>query len=194
MFIFYGLGNNSLEYLNTKHNIGRIVVEELSIKLGLEFTKTSNYYFSKLNHQKLLHSVYFLYSRGFMNLSGTALLDFVNYFKLNTQELILVIIQDDSDQYSGNFKITVGGGSGGHRGIESIYRDLPFLNLDHVWRLKIGIRPVNNKQKSGTFVLNNLTEIDRQVISYITTLIFNNLNLFQTENLPKLQNLFNTKM
>ena len=152
MFIFYGLGNNSLEYLQTKHNLGRLVIEELSKIWELEFCSQKSYYFCKTSIDE--NKLFLLYSSGFMNNSGVPLLDLIQYFKLQNSIKLLVILQDDSDQLEGNFKLLPKGGSAGHRGIDSIYQYIETLKIPdkNILCLKIGIRPINNKQKNSKFL------------------------------------------
>ena len=149
--IMYGLGNNDPKYFNTKHNVGRILLEKIVNAQGLEFTQKNNFNFCRLEN------IYFIYSSGFMNESGLPLANFVNYFKLT--DFNLLIFQDDSDQQSGKIKLLQGGGSAGHHGINSIYKHFGPRKLEF-WRLKLGIRPVNNHLKSENFVLSLVTQED----------------------------------
>jgi PTH1 family peptidyl-tRNA hydrolase len=131
-----------------------------------------------------------------MNNSGLSLVSFMNYFKLDFEDsnFILLILQDDSDQIVGSQKLVVGGGSGGHRGISDIYKQGLGLNLDleKVWRLKIGIRPEENKQKSETFVLSGINNFEKQFYQTLAQKIEQNLTLFENKELAKLQTIFNS--
>jgi peptidyl-tRNA hydrolase, PTH1 family len=159
MLVIYGLGNNESKYLYTKHNAGRVVLEKIATTLGLSFQKKDKFAFAatKINGQE----VYLIYSLGYMNLSGEPLSAFCKYFKLDfkAQDSNLVILQDDSDQIESRLKLLPGGGSAGHHGINSIYQYLLNLKIpqEQIWRLKIGIRPPENKLRSETFVLKPLT-------------------------------------
>jgi peptidyl-tRNA hydrolase, PTH1 family len=152
--IVFGLGNNEDKYLQTRHNAGRLVVE----KLAENFSLKQNYFYSKSDDN------IFLYSAGYMNESGSPIENLCKYFKLENQ--LLLVIHDDSDQFEGSFKMIQGGGSGGHNGITSIYKHILNTNIDieNVWRIKIGIRPLGNSQKSENFVLKPIsTEIANSV-------------------------------
>ena len=76
MFIFYGLGNNSQKYLQTKHNAGRIVLENFLKLEGLNLQEKPNFFYTKNL------SNYFLISKGFMNNSADSLLALQQYFKI----------------------------------------------------------------------------------------------------------------
>ena len=196
MLIFYGLGNNEEKYLKTKHNAGRLVIENLANLEGLNFQKGDKYFFSKTKWGK--QDVVFLYSSGYMNLSGEPLASFLKYFKydLSQNSDFLVVVQDDSDQIQGSNKLLPGGGTAGHKGIDSIYKQiLNFkLDLNRLWRLKIGIRPLSNTQKSETFVLSALNPEEIQNISHLAFKIEQNKALFESENFEKIQQIINTKL
>jgi len=71
----------------------------------------------------------------------------------------MIIAHDDADIALGQFKLTFGRGSAGHKGIEDIIRT---LNTKDFWRLRFGIR--KNKGKAGQFVLQPLPSADQAVI------------------------------
>jgi peptidyl-tRNA hydrolase, PTH1 family len=194
MIVFFGLGNNEEKYLQTKHNIGRLLVEEITAKKFSQsnWVKGENYLFSKYRISD--KSAYFLLSLRYMNTSGSVLTSFVNYYKLNSADLRLVVFQDDSDQLEGRKKLVSGGGSAGHRGIDDIYRHLLGLRVspEQVWRLKIGIRPPGNRLKSETFVLKKINQGDKQTIAKLAESVANNLSLFISADLDKLQNIINS--
>jgi peptidyl-tRNA hydrolase, PTH1 family len=185
MILLYGLGNNESKYLTTKHNAGRIVLEQIATLLGLNFQKKGGFWYSKQADIALL------YSDGYMNHSGQVLSEFCNYFKLNPD--ILLVLQDDSDQLCGNQKLLPGGGTAGHNGIASIYQHLTNTGLtkETIWRLKIGIRPTGNTLKSETFVLNSLNTSDLQHLDKISHSVFRNLAKINPISISLLQNELN---
>lgn len=252
MFILFGLGNNEQKYLKTKHNTGRIIIENLAKIWNLEFKKQKNFHWTKYqnlnkkeqNKQKIhdfqlsknpsknisltfepkiensqdfnqknhliptknfnLQSInsqnknvqisknvfqefYLVYSDVFMNNSGEILRDFCNYYKFDQKNYQIIILQDDSDQLVGNSKLSLGGGTAGHNGIISIYKH---FDKEKIWRLKIGIRPLNNKLKSETFVLSGIGNLEQENLVKISSKINQNLVFF--EDFTKLQNLINS--
>jgi peptidyl-tRNA hydrolase, PTH1 family len=157
MHLIYGLGNQDPTLLNTKHNLGRLVVEKLAQELGLSFKNDNGLAVCKTN------GVILAYSLGYMNNSGQNLQQFLNFYKPN--KLKLWLLQDDSDQIEGYFKDVYGGGSGGHNGIISVYKYLlnwP-INQKEVLRIKLGIRQENNKQKALDFVLKPISKSDLEL-------------------------------
>jgi peptidyl-tRNA hydrolase, PTH1 family len=162
MHIIYGLGNQDLSLLKTKHNLGRLVVEQIAQNLGLSFKNENGLFTAKTDLS--LNFVVLAYSGGYMNNSGQNLQSFISFYK--PSELTLWIIQDDSDQEEGFSKQVFGGGSGGHNGIISVYKYLLNWPLEQkdVLRLKVGIREVHNKQKALEFVLKPISKLDLELI------------------------------
>ena len=190
MLVIYGLGNNDTKYFDTKHNIGRVCLEYLAGLLGVNFQKKENFAYAKAEVSG--QSVYLVYSLGYMNNSGEPLSAFCNYFKLNLTEpnSNLIVIQDDSDQLEARIKLLQAGGSAGHHGINSIYRNILGMRLEQskIWRLKLGIRPPLNTQRSETFVLQKMGQseigfaknIGQKVFEYLPDLAVGSFDKAQT--------------
>ncbi|GAB4146494.1 MAG: aminoacyl-tRNA hydrolase [Patescibacteria group bacterium] len=194
MIIVFGLGNNEGKYLETKHNAGRIVLESWVQDLGLKFEQKDKYYFAK---ETASEPIYYVYSRGYMNTSGQALQSFIDYFKIKfSPDDILIVLQDDSDQLTGNLKLVSGGGSAGHNGINDIYRHLLNWNLDlqNMWRFKIGIRPENNRAKSETFVLSGCAPAEINWFKSLGLKWLEYTPLLLKRDWSKLQQNFHTKL
>ncbi len=194
MIIFYGLGNNESKYLQTKHNIGRLFVERLSSHLSLEnFSKQKKYYISRGTLSG--ESVVCMFSDGFMNTSGFPLVEFLKYHPADSETKI-IIIQDDSDQISRNWKLSKAGGSAGHKGIDSIYQCILSAHIkpDSIWRLKIGIRPEQNTLKSETFVLNKISKLDVETVDKLMKICIENIDYITANNMEKAQTFINSNI
>ena len=87
-----------------------------------------------------------------MNLSGDSVRKIVDYYNINIEDIL--IISDDLDLNTGNFKLRLSGSSGGHNGIKDIQNK---LNTSDIKRLKIGIS--NNKNmNTKDYVLDNFSK------------------------------------
>ena len=110
-----GLGNPGNEYVRTRHNVGFMAVEHLA---GADATWKSEHdaltYHTKIDG----HSVIFVRPMTFMNLSGNAVGALARFYKIPTENII--VIHDDMDLKVGVVREKVGGGSAGHNGIKSI--------------------------------------------------------------------------
>lgn len=114
-----GLGNKGKEYAHTFHNIG-------AWTLSL---------FEAYAHAEERAQLLFEYPSGSMNESGAPLRSWLENHNLTAQDIL--IIHDDSDLPVGSYKLVQGGGSGGHKGVQSIINN---LGTEDLWRLRIGIR------------------------------------------------------
>jgi peptidyl-tRNA hydrolase, PTH1 family len=143
-YVVVGLGNPGSEYVKTRHNAGRMAVEHIAKLLGAEAFTYKNLPATK--HRALVtttqvgkEKVTFVLPETMMNLSGKVMPMFV---KSNVQAKRMVVVRDDLDMPLGTMKMTVGRGSGGHKGIESIARTLKTKDFIQV---KIGISGATSK-------------------------------------------------
>lgn len=130
MKLIVGLGNPGKEYQNTRHNIGFMTLD--NYLAGLDWKENSYAYYINIKNEK--KNVLFIKPKTYMNLSGNAVSYFVNYYKINKNDIL--IIQDDLDLELGKIKLKYNSSSGGHNGIKSIIEN---LHTQEFLRLKLGI-------------------------------------------------------
>jgi peptidyl-tRNA hydrolase, PTH1 family len=190
VIIIFGLGNPGLQYKNTKHNLGWLILDKLADEFGLSWQNSQSGMIIKYNSEVVLFK-----SSGYMNNSGKDLQKLISYYKLSIENITLFVIQDDSDQNIGQAKLVNNGGSAGHRGVLDIHKSFNSLNigLDQLWRLKIGIRPVGNKFKSETFVLTNIDQQESLQINDLAESLKEGLQKNNLSNLVELQQTINSK-
>ena len=137
MKIVVGLGNPGPRYETTRHNAGFLVLDLLAERMHLDFTKQAH--FSAIAEGRVLgEKVILMKPQTYMNLSGKAVKDAVNFYKVDLTDLL--VIYDDMDLDVGRLRIKQGGSGGGHKGMNSIISNLSSQNIS---RIKIGIgRPV----------------------------------------------------
>lgn len=169
---FVGLGNPTKQYQNTYHNVGRKFIEYLSSsgEAVTKFLSPSNKDFEYCQlSDKLL-----ILPATFMNESGAAVRQAVLYFKLKPEEIM--VVHDDSDMTLGKYKIAFDQRSAGHKGIQSTIDN---LKTQKFWRLKIGIRPNQEKvrQKAENFVLKKISEKDSDALNFVFDDIINHLKI-----------------
>lgn len=190
---FFGLGNPGEEYKYTKHNVGRLLADAGVLATGSNWKKNGSAFVSKTRYNDI--AITFFKSVQYMNVSGKALREYWEYIQPEVDPII-ILIQDDSDQLVGNWKLIQGGGSGGHKGVSSTISELlKHVSSDHIMRLKIGIRPENNTQKSETFVLSSLTQPERKIIENLSEKLYSKqvLTSLSTEKLAQAMTIINTK-
>lgn len=133
MYLIVGLGNPEPEYSMTRHNMGFDVINELSNKYNIDVSKSG---FEALCGKGIIEEkqVILCKPQTFMNLSGDAVVQLMNFYKIDTKDLL--VIYDDIDTEIGKIRIKKKGSAGGHNGIKSIiYR----LGTEEFNRVKIGI-------------------------------------------------------
>lgn len=113
--LIVGLGNPGAEYARTRHNVGFIAVDELA---GPDATWKSEHDALTYRTQIDGRGVIFVKPMTFMNLSGNAVGAIARFYKIPTENI--VVIHDDMDIKPGAVKEKIGGGSAGHNGIKSI--------------------------------------------------------------------------
>lgn len=195
-YLIYGLGNQGELYSGTKHNIGQKIIEHIIQMPGnkdkVNILKTK--FGVKITDFKLDSNLNLIFSDGFMNNSGLGLFQYLQFYKIKKNDVKIIIIHDDSDQFIGNWKLLKGGGSSGHHGINSIHSELKSGGFDKsdIFRLKIGIREIGNRQKSETFVLSKLSKEEELIILSLGKKIIENINLLNL-NFDKFQTIINSK-
>ncbi|MGB9679035.1 MAG: aminoacyl-tRNA hydrolase [Thermoanaerobacteraceae bacterium] len=154
MYIIAGLGNPGKEYDGTRHNMGFMAVDILSEKLGIDVCKVK---FKSLIGEGIYKGEKIILQKPqtFMNLSGEALYDIVNFYKIPLENVI--VIYDDKDLDLGKIRIRKKGSAGGHNGMKSI---IYLLNSEDFPRIRIGIgKPEKDLVRH---VLSRFNEFDRE--------------------------------
>lgn len=186
MKLIVGLGNPGHEYKNTRHNIGFIFLDQYCASKGFLIDKkkfNGLYVKQKLNKEDVI----FLKPQSFMNLSGEVVYSFVNYFKIDINDIL--IISDDLDLYCGNFKLKQKGSSGGHNGLKNIEY---YLQTNAYKRLKIGIS--NNKNiETKDYVLGHFSTEEQQKIKELVPIVNQIIDDFLTEDFNNLMSKYNSK-
>jgi len=136
--IICGLGNPGLRYEDTRHNCGFMAADTLCEKLRLPPPKKLK--FKSLTCTADIDGVkcFIMKPATYMNLSGEAVAEALNFYKLETKDLI--VVYDDVSLPLGKIRIRENGTDGGHNGIKNI---IYLTGKDDFPRVKIGIKPEN---------------------------------------------------
>ena len=181
MLLFVGLGNPTPDSENNRHNVGFKIIDSINKKFSLSKQKpkfkglltTGN-----IGTQK----IYAIKPLTFMNNSGICIRELIEYFKIDSENII--VFHDDLDVEFGKIKAKFGGSSAGHNGIASIDK---FIGKDYS-RVRIGIGKPKGSIEVADYVLQNfdedeLSEIEKiteNITSSITILIEKKLDLFSS--------------
>lgn len=157
--LILGLGNPGKEYERTYHNAGALAVRSFAEASGAKLTRPKGKHFSFAKAGETVVAV----PETFMNESGAAAAEALKFFGLQPEDLC--VIHDDSDIELGKYKTSVGRGSAGHHGIDSI---VGTLGTNAFTRIRVGIRPPDappeHRKKAGEFVLARISAKDRDAL------------------------------
>ncbi len=158
MILVVGLGNPGSEYAFTKHNVGFLTVDEIGKRVGIELTKkkfSGSFGEGFLNNEKLL----LLKPETYMNRSGESVSSAANFYNIPTESII--VVHDEMDLPTGAVRIKAGGGSAGHKGINSIIAELG--SRDFI-RVRMGIGKPREKSHGANHVLSRFSKEEGALI------------------------------
>ena len=189
MIIIAGLGNPDKKYKFTRHNIGFRVVEKFKEKNNFPDFKLSKKFKSLISESVFNNEKVILAKpQTFMNKSGKAIKTLFSFYKIEKTNLI--VIHDDIDLALGKTKIVKNRGSAGHKGVESIIKE---IGTKDFIRFRIGIQPIKAKPKNAErFVLQNFNKKEEKIIKKIIKKTVEVIELvIKKEGLEKAMNKYN---
>lgn len=147
MILIVGLGNPGKDYWGTRHNIGFAVIDELisGTDSGNKYTKFNSI---AINAKHSGIGLILLKPRVFMNNSGSVVAAAMKFYGNEISRIL--IIHDDIDIEFGCVKIKRGGGTAGHRGLQSILAKTDSLDFD---RLRFGVDRPPGRMEASNYVL-----------------------------------------
>ena len=184
MRLFIALGNPDKEYEYTRHNFGWLAIDALAAKQELNWTKnkaSNSLVASFLNgREKIILAKPLTY----MNDSGKAAKALKKYYKLPTNKII--VIHDDLDLPFGKIRLSKSRGTAGHKGIESIIKNLKSKDFK---RIRLGIGP--QKGKSEDFVLKKFNSEEKKKLQEIIDTSYLVIEMMLEKNFDKAANKYN---
>ena len=158
-YLIIGLGNPGREYRETRHNVGFMLLDRLTVKLNARFTR--------LQSRALVASAHFQERKiilakpqTFMNLSGQSVQGLMHFYKLPLENLL--IAHDDLDLPVGTIRLRPDGGSAGQKGMMST---IERLGTDEIPRLRLGIGRPPGQMQAPDYVLQDFSKADLTIIS-----------------------------
>lgn len=188
MKLIVGLGNPGVAYSRNRHNIGFACLRHFARNYNIRLDKKQSQ--ARTGSGNIDGETVFLARpQTFMNLSGKSVSRLVNRFKVDFDDLI--VIHDDLDLPLGRIRIRQGGGSGGHKGIESIIGELGSRSFI---RVRIGIsRPSKNASEDEIidYVLSDFTPEEERVIKKAIARVSDAIICLIAEGLEAAMNRYN---
>ena len=185
MYIIVGLGNPGREYENTRHNTGFIAIDKLANKYNIEINKEK--------HKAIIgtgviegEKVILVKPQTFMNLSGEAVREVINFYKEEIKNFIVIF--DDIDLPVGTIRIKERGSAGTHNGVKSLVHE---LGTQEFKRIKVGIGSPNGKMDLVSYVLGKFSNEEFKEIEASTNKVVNAIEIIIKDGLAKAMNEYN---
>ena len=176
-----GLGNPGKKYSRSRHNIGFLLLENLSKKYNSNFLLKDKLK-SSCSEFKINNSTYRLFlPNTYMNNSGDAVRAIIDWYKINLDQLFIIV--DDKDLPLGKIRFRKKGSSGGHNGLKSIIEKLQTNNFN---RIRIGIGPLPSIKGTNNFntishVLGNINSKEESTLEKVYKRVIESLEQLNTK-------------
>ncbi|RIV16299.1 aminoacyl-tRNA hydrolase [Mycoplasmopsis gallopavonis] len=183
MKLIVGLGNPGEQYKFTRHNVGFLAIDKICEKLGVTLNK------SKFNGQYVkIDDLVLAKPMTYMNKSGEFISSLANYFKISTDDIL--VIHDEKDFPLGKSAIKIGGSGGSHNGVLNIVQQLGTTSFK---RLKVGIdSPHEGPLKD--FVLGRFKPQEMLVLENVLEKCSEAAIAFSFNDILSVMNKFNSKL
>ena len=187
-----GLGNPGKKYSQSRHNIGFLVLENLSRKYNSNFLLKDKLK-SSCSEFKINNSTYRLFlPNTFMNNSGDAVRAIVDWYKMNLDQIFIIV--DDKDLPLGKIRFRKKGSSGGHNGLKSIIEKLQTHEFNRI-RIGIGSPPSNTEIKNFntiSHVLGNISLEEKVILDKVYKRVIESLEQINIKKEEHIMNELNS--
>ena len=186
-FLIVGLGNPGSKYEGTRHNAGFICVDKIAENLQIKVNKLkfkSLIGSGKIEDQKVL----LMKPSTFMNLSGQAVVEAMNFYKLKPEQVLVIF--DDISLDVGSMRIRRSGSHGGHNGMKNI---IYLSGSDQFPRIKVGVgKKPHPDYDLADWVLSRFTESEMKLVSEVAEKSISAATLIMNNNIDRAMNLYNS--
>jgi PTH1 family peptidyl-tRNA hydrolase len=183
MYLVAGLGNPGREYKKTRHNIGFMVAEQLSVDLSISMGKVQSRAIIGMG-RALDSKIIIAKPQTYMNRSGEAVKGLLKFYKIPLENLI--VIHDDLDIPFGTIRIRKQGGPAGQKGVKSV---IDHMGTQEFNRIRMGIDRPPGRMDAADYVLQRfsrneeeqLEQLVKQASKAIQTIILNGMDQAMNE-------------
>lgn len=156
------LGNIGRQYASTRHNAGFWFADKLAAQHGTAFNSESRFFGDVTRIATGGRQIWLIKPATLMNLSGKAVSALAGFYKIPTEEIL--VVHDELDLLPGQARLKLGGGVAGHNGLKDIRARCGGASF---WRLRLGIghpRDLGLSQRVADFVLKPPSAEHRELI------------------------------
>ena len=159
MLLIVGLGNIGAQYEHTRHNVGFDIVDEFARQLNVQFRK-GKFRADEATVQLAGKRVLLLKPHTLMNLSGEAVGAAARFYKISSQNIIIVC--DDINLPAGKIRLRASGSDGGHNGLWNITNRMGTADYP---RLRVGVNPPPPGMDMAAYVLSRPLAEERVLLA-----------------------------
>lgn len=183
-----GLGNPGSKYEHTRHNAGFIALDYIANQLDVNFNKSK---FDALFSEAVIDGkrVLLIKPQTFMNLSGESVVQFMSFYKIPSENVIILF--DDISLAPGNLRVKRSGSHGGHNGMRNI---IQLAKTDNFPRIKIGIGAKPTDWDLADWVTSKFSDEDLKLLNKAAENSYAALKLMLNGEIEKAMNLANRKI
>jgi PTH1 family peptidyl-tRNA hydrolase len=170
--LIVGLGNPGQQYEKTRHNAGFLFLDGLAVGRGAAWSLEKRFQGMVAHIVQGGNKIWLLKPQTFMNRSGQSVRKIADFYKISSEEIL--VVHDELDFEPGIIKLKKAGGHNGHNGLRDI---IAYLGVSDFWRLRIGIGRSAGRQTVADYVLSNLSVSDKMVIGAAIERVYASINL-----------------
>ena len=189
MKLIVGLGNpeDQENYANTRHNMGFKVLNLLSKKYEIDISRTK---FKGLYGSGIIEGekVILLKPQTYMNVSGESVIEFVDFYKIPLEDIILVY--DDVDILPGHIRVRKSGSPGSHNGMKSVTH---YLNDQNFARVRVGIGKPEYHDDMINYVIGDVPEEEMKILEEGVSLAEEAIEVILKDGIETAMNKYNSQ-
>lgn len=185
-YLIVGLGNIGVEYANTRHNMGFMVLDAWAQASNIVFE--SGRYGSLASVSFKGRKFYLLKPSTYMNLSGKAVRYWMNELDIPIENLM--VVSDDLNIPFGTLRLRKGGSAGGHNGLTNINE---LIGTQDYARIRVGIGNDFGRGHQVDFVLGELSEQQKKQMESISARVIEGIKTWAMMGADRAMNVVNTR-
>ena len=185
-YLIVGLGNIGVEYANTRHNMGFMVLDAWAQASNIVFE--SGRYGSTASISFKGRKFYLLKPSTYMNLSGKAVRYWMNELDIPVENLM--VISDDLNLPFGTLRLRKGGSAGGHNGLSNINE---LIGTQDYARIRVGIGNDFGRGHQVDFVLGELSDEEKKQMEEISKRAIEGIKAWALMGADRAMNIVNTR-
>ena len=185
-YLIVGLGNIGVEYANTRHNMGFMVLDAWAQASNIVFESGRYGYTATVSFKGRKFTL--LKPSTYMNLSGKAVRYWMNELKIQPENLL--VISDDLNIPFGTLRLRKNGSAGAHSGLSNIHE---LLGTQEYARIRVGIGNDFGRGQQVGYVLGELSKEEKEEMTEISKRVIDGIKAWATVGPDRAMNVVNTK-